>query len=239
MFGILERPRFRLVGVATIGLAVALLATPTRSEAAGYSLTYTGTVTDVTGSLATAGIAIGDQVSGTVTYDPFNTDNPDTTPSPGMELDSFDESAASFTFSVKHGAVENFYSHADTGSASILNVALGFPNPEATGLDFLNTGSDSNLQIDYSVAGAYTPLYSLSGMPSDVSALLAFLGGTPAPSIGGFELSDGAVQFDLALTSPVAATPIPGTLPLFGAGLAAIGFVAWRRPTRAILRAAA
>src|SRR5262249_31523675 len=86
--------------IAALALScMAMLALPASSGAATYTLSFTGNVTTESPSFGIVGIAIGDPISGSLTYSALNatanvTDH--------VSFGRFLENPASFTFHVNH-----------------------------------------------------------------------------------------------------------------------------------------
>jgi hypothetical protein len=208
------------LAAAAMAFTVALLLAATPSAAAGYTLNFTGTVTSTSGLFSVLGSSSGDAVSGSITYDPFNS----TVSGPILAGNSFNQAASSFTFQTEHPGVFNF-SHADTGSGAV--SASDFMAP---GLGLFGDGSVSTLSLTLLTDGSgYTPLTSLAGFPTTLAGLIALLPGSVTSASGFYSVTGyGSVGFNLTIAA-VATTPIPATLPLFAAGLAMLGYAARRR----------
>ena len=217
------RSWLRAIGAAVLGFVAVLSASATPSAAASYTFTFTGTVTIAEFFFASAGVTPGDKVSGSLTFDPFNTTAlPDV-----FNNTKAVQSASSFTFHVSHPGVFDF-THSGVGDGQMLH----FDNGTAATLDFQAVGPVDGLRIGVQTFG--TPgvlLSSFAGMPGDATAIMAFLGGKPFASQGIYSFfGAGNLVFDIDFTPvAIAATPIPAALPLFGAGLAVLGFAARRR----------
>jgi hypothetical protein len=208
----------RIIGalaVSVFAFTVAVLSTATPSAAASYTFNFTGTVTGSTGLFPLFGTENGDPVTGSMTFDPFNDST--VTPIPGATL--FDQPATSFTFHTEHPGVSGF-TRTDTGVAFV-QTGVG------PAISFSGSSHETNLDLVFSTdASGFTPLTSLAGLPTTTAGLIALLTGSPVVVAGTYVVVDfGSVDFDLAFS----AVPIPATLPLFGATLAALGYIARRR----------
>lgn len=212
-----------------VGLA-ALFAGATPSAASSYTLNFAGTVTGSTDVFVPMGIAAGDAIAGSITYDPFNGSTFSSTP----QQNAFAQSASSFIFRVFHPGVQAFVgSGAGQGRVTSINTGVD------TTLVYDAADVANGLQLSFKTDGTtVTPLTSLAGLPGDPAALFAFLSDSPLQARGFYGLFGfGQIAFDISFSPVPAATPIPAALPLFGSGLALLGFAARKR--RQGLRAAA
>jgi hypothetical protein len=225
------RAGLRAIGAAVFGFAAFIFASVTPSAASSYTLNFSGTVTASSGLFIPLGVTGGDAVSGSITFDPFNA----TSATSGINTNTFAQSAASFTFHVSHPGVLDF-TRTDTGTGEIRSVGGVTP-----ALAFFTGSPNTNLNLGFETTGPGAALTSLTALPTNPSALLALLGGGPLLASGVYSVlgfGGASISFDIAFSPvAVAATPIPAALPLFGTGLAMLGFAARRR--RAQQRAAA
>jgi hypothetical protein len=188
-----------------------------------YTLNFTGTVDSTAGVFPAAGIAPGDAVSGSLTYDVLNSTPSVTMPWPDS-IGVFKQASASFTFRVTHPGTLDFV-QTRTGTGQV--ESNGFPTGARLGL-YAGDGVN-DLQLSYRTDGATPALTSLASLPTDSSAILALLTGHVLNAVGFYRIDGfGDVSFRLAFT-PVATTPIPAALPLFVSALGGFGFLAWRR----------
>lgn len=235
MTRIMAKIGLRAIAIAAFGFAAVLVAAATPSAASSYTLNFTGTVTSAGGAFPPLGVFLGDSVSGSITYDPFETTG---AAQPGGHV--FDQTASTFTFHVSHPGVLDF-TRTDSGFGRISSFGTA---GSVTDLGMGAFGAVSHLILGFETGiGSAGPLTSAVGLPTTPDGLLALMGG-PVQKVPGVYVFDspglGEIHFDIAFNPVVAATPIPATLPLLGAGLAMLGFVAWkRRPDRTTPRAAA
>ncbi|HYD04442.1 MAG TPA: hypothetical protein VEC60_01905 [Reyranella sp.] len=214
----MKRAGLRAIAAAVLALTATLFAAATPSEAASVTLNFDGTVTSTNGLFTVLGVTAGDAVSGSITVDPA-----DGIVKPVFGGTLFDLSTLSFTFHVEHPGVVDF-TRTDSGASMIQDMALpGGP----TYLTVTAGGAISTLLLDFETDGTgHTPLTSLAGLPTTADGIIAMLTGATLTAAGSYDIAGyGSVGFDLNLT-PVTTTPIPAALPLFGAGLAVLGFVA-------------
>src|SRR5882724_600439 len=214
------KPIFRAIGAAALGFAVILLATATPSAASTYTLNFTGTATSVTGPFDTLGAAVGDPISGSLTFSPFTT-TPFTVPDPNVS--SFSE-VGTYSFHISNSALD--LSLLGGGAGFVTN----FVNPPQNFLRFI-VGDDVNtkgLVLFFVTDGGGTALTSLAGLPTTPEGILALLGGGSLSASGVIRAAVGSeVGFTISLAA--ATTPIPAALPLFAGGLVGLGLVARRR----------
>jgi hypothetical protein len=215
----LNRGGLRTVAAVLLVFATLLFAAPATSLASSYTLAFTGTVRAPSGALEALGVATGDFVSGTLKFDPFNTDAytiPDTV------THAFAQSAT-LSFQVSHpGVVLNF---TEDGAGTAYSVAINGSSPLGA-IAFEFSGVHDYLDIFYIAEGSLPLLTSLDGLPTSSNDIIAFLGGGFLKAAGEFHFgSAGGVSFDLTL----ATTPVPAALPLFASALGGLGFVGWRR----------
>lgn len=198
-----------------------LLATPSPSSAASYSLAFAGTVTDSTGVFPLLGIAPGDPVSGTIAIDPL-----DEVADFGLFGSfEFEQAVVAYTFQVAHSPA--FLPFSDSGSGSIDTVRP--PAPLSHSIHFNASSFLTAILLSFGTDNVALPaISSLTGLPNTPQGLLSLLGGANPRASGVFSLGGGAshIYFDVALT---AVTPIPAALPLFAAALGGLGFIGWRR----------
>jgi hypothetical protein len=216
-----------------LAFSALLLAAPAPSSAATYSLSFTGTVTGTFPSggggdvFAAAGIVSGDAVSGTLTFDPVVN-------SPGVVVpqeNHFFQPSTTFSFTVSHPGQASL-TLADSGVGLVDSVQITSTGTKKLVLEGETNAKDLQVVFETAAPPARPPLASLAGLPDTATGLMALLGGAPLIARGSFRLLGfGTVDFDIAFT-PVAATPIPATLPLFVSALGGIGLVGWRRRAR-------
>jgi hypothetical protein len=220
----------RAIGAAALSFAAILFAAATPSAASSYTLNFTGTVSSTTGLFLAVGIANGDTVSGSVTFDPVNTNSATTS----AFVNNFGQSVSSFTFHLSHLSDPGLnFDNTDTGNGQIASSQIG----GFAGLDLSGQSAASTLNLRFRTDGSIAPLASLAALPTDPSAILAMLGGASPSALGLYEMFGfGRVNFDVAFSPLVAATPIPAALPLFASALGGLGFIGWRRrQDRAVL----
>ena len=227
---IIRKIGLRAVGAAMVGFA-ALFAGAMPSAASSYTLNFAGTVTGSTDVFVPMGIVAGDTIAGSITYDPFNGGTFSNTP----QQNAFAQSASSFIFRVFHPGVQAFVS----SGAGPGRVTSSIDPGVGTTLVYEAANVANGLQLSFTTDGpSGAPLTSLAGLPGDPAAVLAFLSGRPLQASGFYGLFGfGQIAFDISFSPVVATTPIPAALPLFGTGLALLGFAARKR--RKGLRAAA
>jgi len=213
-----------------LGLAGLLVMGAAPGKAASYTLNFTATVTGATDTFAADGVSAGDIASGSITYNPFNTGL--YTFSAGSTF--FNQASTALTFHVNHPAGFDF-AHSASGIGGISSTDDG----STTGLNYQAFGQHESMKLFFLTNGATgTPLFSLASLPTNPIALLAFLSDTPFEADGFYHLSGmGQISFSISLSPAVTATPIPAALPLFGSGVAVLGFFARKR--RKDLRTAA
>jgi len=222
MTRIMAKIGLRAVTTAAFGFAAVLFAAATPSAASSYTLTFSGTVTNAGGLFTPLGVFTGDSVSGSITYNPFNTTG---IAQPGGEV--FDQTASTFTFHVSHPGVLDFTrTDSGTGRVSSFGTAGSFDD-----FNVVAFGAVSTLGLGFQTGiGSAGPVTSLVGLPTTPGGLLSLMGGAVQKLTGVYVFDVlGQIDFDIAFSPVVAATPIPATLPLLGAGFAILGFVAWRR----------
>jgi hypothetical protein len=210
---------FFAIGAAALGFASMLLTAPTPSAAAPYTLNFSGIVTSSDGFWSVE-VLPGDPISGSITYDPFN----DTafTSSGGGTINTFDQgTATAWQVVVPTFVIHNFSSGG--GPGSIQSSAPG--SNSSLEFDVSTTSGNFDLQLDYATNGN-TLLNSLSGLPTNRSALWALLGGGAPSATGLFSNTGNTLHFNITAT-----TPVPAALPLFISALGGLGLVAWRRRT--------
>ena len=233
MTRIMAKIGLRAIAIAAFGFAAVLFAAATPSVASSYTLNFSGTVTSAGGLFTPLGVFPGDSLSGSITYDPFNTAG---VAQPGGEV--FDQTAATFTFHVSHPGVLDF-TRTDSGTGRVSSFGTAGSSDE---LGVGAFGAVSHLVVGFQTGiGSAGPLTSAVGLPTTPGGLLSLMGGAVQKLTGVYVFDVlGQIDFDIAFSPVVAATPIPATLPMHGAGLAMLGFVAWkRRPDRTTPRAAA
>jgi hypothetical protein len=205
------------IGAAALGFAAMLLTAPAPSEAATYTLNFTGTVTSSDGTFRVR-VPAGSLISGDVTFDPFN----DSTFSSAGGGNVFDQAplGIDYHFFAPTYIITSF--HGGEGPGSVTSSASG----GNTSLQFFmqQTSGNFELGLNFSTTGS-SVLSSLAGLPNTRDGLLAFLGGGSPSATGFFSFPGvGTVNFDIS-----AVTPILPTLPLFATALAGLGLVGWRR----------
>jgi hypothetical protein len=215
---IMRRVGLRSVAAAVLALAVTLCAAATPGVAASYTLNFTGTVTGATGVFPVLGTAVGDAVSGSMTFDPLGN-----TPVPVMAGTLFDQTASSFTFHTEHSSIFDF-TRTDTGDGLIQSSDLSLP-----GLILTANGAVSNLFLTFRTDGSgYTALTSLSGLPTTPNGIIAMLTGSLLEASGTYALpGHGSIDFDVTVAAVV--TPVPAALPLFASGVLVLGYLARKR----------
>jgi hypothetical protein len=208
----------RAAGIAALAFAVMLFAASTPSAAASYTLNFVGTATAVEGAFATLGVGVGDPISGTLTFDPFNT-APSSTMPPFYTV--FSQTSATFSFHVSDPSLDlTMFSSSDGFIASSrtsdhLIFAAGPLSSQGTTID-----------LDFRGQGTGSELTSLAGLPTTSAGLVSFLGGGLGQASGTFGREAGNyINFDIDLVT----TPIPATLPLFASALGGLGFFGWKR----------
>jgi hypothetical protein len=208
--------------LACVGLAVlgAVLATP--AAAATVTGTYVGIVTNVETPVDSQ-IHVNDPFSFTFSYD-------DTTPDsdPG---EPFVGEYYSNTMSA-HGTIGSFAFSAGGGS----NDSIGVVTASQFGFNFMSP-----------ITGNAIGGFSLTDINVDLNHMINFPLNDALPSsyLAASLFRDGSFTFDFSEersgflfvsemtgTINVAATPIPGALPLFASALAGLGFLARRRRSR-------
>jgi len=226
---LMARIGLRVIGAGALLIAISF-ASAAPSAAASYTLSFTGTVTSATGIFSFFGTTPGDPISGAFKFDPLD-NTPDATFFPGGDGYDFNQSAASFTFHTEHPGVFDFTRTDGGGSPNFIeNASSVGHNPW---FYFALSGLISNIDLYIETdAPGYAALTSLATLPTTADGLVALLTGSPTSAVGSYRVpGQGQVNFQLTLAPAVvvAATPIPATLPLFGAGLAMLGFAARRR----------
>jgi hypothetical protein len=217
---ILGRIGLRALGAAVVVFAAALFAAATPSVAASYTLNFSGTVANATGVFSVLGVTGGDPISGSITYDPFNDANAITL----GNSKTFAQSASSWNFHVNHPGTLDF-THIGTGDGEIGSASGPFPT-----LHYSVGNAAESINLLFETNGTGPVLASLAALPTNPAALFALLTGAPVFANGRYGLLGyGDINFTIAFSPAVAATPIPAALPLFGAGLAMFGFVGWKR----------
>ena len=222
MIRIAGRTGLRAIGAAVVGFVALIVASATPSAAATYTLNFTGTVFSAYTNLS---IGAGDKVSGSVSFTPFNTSVD--TGVPGVH--DFAQLASSFTFRVEHLG-STIFDHTETGFGGDVRTESFAGNFSAIGISANST--DGTLSLDFSKElGSNPAVTDLGGFPTTAAGLLALLDGIHPQATGTYVLNTlGQVNFDLDLSvAPVAATPVPATLPLFVSALGGLGFVGWKR----------
>jgi hypothetical protein len=131
----------------------------------------------------------------------------------------------------------------ETGQGHIQNVVF-FPNQVSTEIGINKFGDDAgsiytitSAALTFVSADATTPqLVSLAAFPEDMAGLATLWGGTIAVAGGRIFLNpsggalgpSGSILFDIQ-EAQFTVTPIPPSLLLFGAGLALLGMMRYRR----------
>lgn len=101
---------------------------------------------------------------------------------------------------------------------------------------------DSDLLVSFTfrINGVTGLTKTTPGGPNALTFDFSDFGGVDFSSVGAISLLiEGPTSFDvtfdnvLAIGAPVSAVPVPAALPLFGTGLAIMGFVGWRRKRNA------
>jgi hypothetical protein len=221
MRGMFERYGLRAIAAAALAFAAVLLAAPKPSAAASYTLNFTGTATEVGSPFTALGAAVGDSVSGTITFDPFNTLPTGIMP-PAFTV--FSQASAVFSFNISNPGLD----------LTLFDSSDGFAATSSTGDQLLLSGGAGTtpgnlLMLTFEGQGTGGGLTSLAGLPTTSDGIISFLGGGLGQASGVFELaSGGLIKFDIDLPAP-ATTPIPATLPLFISALGGLGFIALRR----------
>jgi hypothetical protein len=228
---IMGRGALRALAVAVLGFAAVLVAAAVPSQAASYTLNYTGSVRSVPGGglFSVLGVVPGDFVSGTVTIDPFNPVADGTSSGNSFFL----QPSVLSTFHVEHpGAID--FTHTDTGNGEV--VTAGSPHP-VSGMALRQFGAHSDIELIFRTSATGGPLTSLAGLPGTPSELIALFGGNSPFAVGTYSLYGyGVIIFDIDFTTAV--TPIPAALPLFASALGGLGFAAWRRRRARAIEAA-
>jgi hypothetical protein len=208
----------RAIAVATLGFAAILLAGSAPSLAASYTLNFTGKVTSVGGTFG-PDVAVGDALSGSVTFDPFNSTT--STSIGGGTARQFDQASASFSLSVPTYAASPVVTAAGLGAVQV-NANAAPPS----GLQFLVQSANVTFGVGLLTSGN-TVLTSLDALPTDFAGLQALFGGTPFFAGGSLDIKDvGSLGFSVDTS---ATTPLPAALPLFLAALGGLGMLGRRR----------
>jgi hypothetical protein len=232
--------------VAAVVLTLSAFASNKAEAITVSSLTvsYSGLVGTVLDPGGVTGLNVGDTIAGTVTFEPeFDTyvetiDAGAAPPiTPVTTTHTFAETG-SFTFG-KQGGTPITVTGATGGvdSSRTTNTIMGSADLNvhmANGADLVQFGQTGPFS-------STPPLTSLAQLPTDSSGFGAFLGnGFLFPGFGRVMYQGADIEFLFSLPVLVTATPIPATLPLFGAALGALGFLAWkRRPGTTAFRTAA
>jgi hypothetical protein len=215
----------RAAGTAALAFAAILVAAPAPSNAASYTLAYSGTVQFATDALAAMGLGPGATVDGTITIDPFNTD----VFIPSATANTFQQPSVAFTFHFSVAGAELTLSDSDQPAPDYNgSVVTSFSDATQTGMAFDLLGEKSYLLLRYRTSATNEALLtSLATLPNTASGLIALFGGTSPRAFGEFSYGGvGTVLFDIIVP---ATTPIPAALPLFASALGGLGFAAWRR----------
>ena len=120
--------------------------------------------------------------------------------------------------------------HDSTGSA-----ALKFVNLPHGPVGYIYTASNGLLMLGGTISGVNV---AISGT-DDLLLQVATLNSVPTFSLFGyaevafpgtvFPAGNGSIHVDVVAAPPVAATPIPGALPLFVSAIGGLGLLGWRR----------
>ena len=213
--------RLHLYSIMTAALGFLLLSFSAPSEAASYTLNFTGNVTQASSFFSTLGIKVGDPVSGSFATTSFNTDVFTTLGS----SHNFDQKPSSFTFHVAPSGAGDFDANA-AGLGDIGSFATNVGHGLRYGIE--NATFTQGLFLTYTTTGSTALLSTLAGLPTTSSDIIAFLGGI-SPGAGGF-FDGGSGEFiDFSVAFSSAATPIAAALPLFVSALGVLSFIAWRR----------
>ncbi len=209
--------------------AVALLLKAAPGMATTIALDFTGTVTTVESAVAAGtGIATGDKITGTLSFDPAETTSFLDLSGGTQQFYLFNQgSVGSYSFSVAHPAGAAFYS--DSHSAIGGNVQTINDSSSIPGISYYLAASGAGLMVTLRTTGSSTFLTSLDTLPTTIAGLLTTLGGTLQSATGEASNEFGLFDFNIDTAAPVASTPIPAALPLFLSAVGALGFAGWRR----------
>jgi hypothetical protein len=216
------------MALAMLALATPVLSAATSNAAWSYTLDFTGFVDSADGVFPTAGIAPGDAVSGSLTFDALSSVRSVALPGPDS-VSVFPQASGSFTFHVSHpGALDFLQTRAGTGQIESTGSSSG---GDRLGI-YVGDGIN-DLQLNYRTDGTAPALTSLAALPTDSSAILAMLTGDVLYAVGFYRIDGfGFVSFRLDFTAATATTPIPAALPLLASALCGFGLFAWRRRAR-------
>jgi hypothetical protein len=144
------------------------------------------------------------------------------------------ENGITFTVAAGHYDIEDF------GSGKFMNLdnqinGLVTMNVTYSGGTFDLTSLDL---VNFVTSGAFTITSNLGGVfnvPSSLGTVTSFGAGfTGVSTVTITESLAGFLGFDNFTITPTAAeTPLPAALPLFAAGLSALGLLGWRRKRKA------
>ena len=230
MVSMVRRSALQTIAAAALGFAAIMCSAAAPSAAASYTLHFTGTVTDTAGAFSALGILAGDPLSGSLTISPINTDSFTTELGVGVR-NVFLQGPFSTTFNINVSNPGN----ADIDLTNMKGGGQVWSTHQTAvivnnSLVFDLAARNATLLLSYFTQGSGTPLTSLAGLPTSSAGLIALLGGHMPSAFGQFQYGSVAneIDFDVAF----APTPIPATLPLFGAALGGLGLVGWRRRHR-------
>jgi hypothetical protein len=186
----------------------AWMAQATAASAATLTVTFVGNILNTGGTIP--GASDGQAITGTMEFTHFNSSV--FTPAVGNVFSQ--TGSASYNLP---DATPPISEHLSGGNSSITteNNAISFHIADAGAND---------LTVRFSIAPG-AAVTSLAGLP-------AFLGSNTLATGGHIGLNGGAADLSIETTTfALSAVPRPAALPLFGAGLAGLGFAGWKRRT--------
>lgn len=231
----------KLCALTVAGLCLLLATGPMQlvatAEAAPITFYFTGDLisTDTNNQAAFPALPVGTTISG---YYTFESTTADTQPDPGQGY---------YTGAVSTASVQLGTSMLNTTAAGLIITRVGVTNaPDGY---FMGTGTSgglldqspinfSSVQLNlYEAVGSHDALSSdaLPTVPPIVS-LFDFINTlTVYMNLG----NTGFISYNAEVTSlslsPVSDVPLPAALPLFAAGLSAMGFMGWRRRRKIVI----
>ena len=176
------------------------------AAASTLTVTFVGNILNTGGTIP--GASDGQALSGTMEFTHFNS----SVFTPGIGNVFSQTGSASYNLP---DATPPISEHLSGGNSSITtaNDAVSFHVQDAGAND---------LTLKFNIVPG-SPLTSLAG-------LAAFLAGNTLSTTGDIGLNGGHGDLSIETTTfALSAVPLPAALPLFGAGLAGLGFVGWKR----------
>ena len=176
------------------------------AAASTLTVKFVGNILNTGGTIP--GASDGQAITGTMEFNPFNS-------------------------SVFTPGIGNVFSQTGSASYSIPNATPAISEHLSGGNSSITTANDA-ISFHVADAGANDLTVKFSIVPgpalTSLADLAAFLGSHTLSTGGHFGLNGGGGDLSIETTTfALSAVPLPAALPLFGAGLAGLGFAGWKR----------